>query len=317
MLAWLVIAPWLVFASMTPGERVLNVCAVLPNDVLGIVFASLGFADLYQASCASKNFRTVADGAIRALHGIQHNGKTFLNYTKISHELDALVQDIAKNKTVPAAIEALNASPHFTCIRLILEAQFGYCIQVAKGGLPRFCLRDLYFDILSDEHGISALPYTLDQMGSAYPKAGLLSGLLDSGRFDLLAQLRFPGISSDFLDRLMAIGVPGSVVVVAIESFESIRPAPGSSDLPFWASFAFQKVPLAEGCTIPLFLVRYLHERGVEIPKGAVFSDGLKQSAIGFWKYVLERDADEAKSLVDLALAHGSPQAKIMARTFY
>lgn len=46
---------------------------------------------------------------------------------------------------------ALKASVSFQCIRLILEAEFGYSIEFVEGQLPRFYLRDVPVDILNDE----------------------------------------------------------------------------------------------------------------------------------------------------------------------
>lgn len=298
-------------ASAPVAEIALNI------DVLPNVFVNLGFAGICQVSCVSRDYRKAARQAIRVFYGIQMGGKTFLNYTLLLREMDALARDMANGKSTAETADALGACPRFLCLRHVLEAQFGYCIKCVAGELPDFNLSEAYTDLLNDEHKVSVLPYILDQNIHNVRWVYLIRGLVQLGRFDLLNQMTFPTIDTHHFYELMSVPLPESVLFTAISSLKRNEPTSQIANLLAFAGFGLQVALPFETSGIPLFLLRHLHENNVELPQHVTFVEGLDESSIAFWMYVFARNAEEAEGLLQFVSKHGDSGSQHLASAFY
>lgn len=83
------------------------------------------------------------------------------------------------------------------------------------------------------------------------------------------------------------------------------------------AGFGDQAVPLPNSCQVPLFILRSLQQKGIQIPAGCVFMDGLEESSISFWMHVLENTIEEAEGTLNLVLKHGDVKCAHLASVFY
>lgn len=315
MLAWLLMLFYLIAASSAPGAQKLAIEVALHEDDLRAILLKLDFAALYQMSFASKYFRILADETIRALYGICHNKQTFLNYSKIIHERKALVVQMAREKDTAGKVSmTLAASMDYKCIQSILEAEFGYCIRSVPGNLPEFYLHGVSLDILNDSRKISVLPYILDQIVFDPLWIYLIRGLVDLGRFDLLSQVVFPQISSLHFCKIMSAAVPRQVIAAAAKTLHQTTPTSELSALLAYAGFGDAAASLPDNSSVPLFIVRHLHENGSPIPADRVLVDGLEESSISFWMYTMEK---EAKDLIDLVYKLGDGKSKCLAGVFH
>lgn len=317
MLVWLIALFFPVLVSMVLGAAKSVGPWILPDEVILAVFANVGFAGLYKASCVSKNFCTLARQVSKAIYGIEHEGRAYLNYTAVLYELDALVQDAGKEAKIAQANVALQASPDLLCIRSTLEAEFGYCIRYAANRLPAFSWIGIQRDALNDKRRISVLPYVLDQMMGGAFWIGFIQGLAERGRFDLLGRLTFQRIDCKYFKQLMSVVLPESVLLTAVESLQ--RNQPNSELLALLASIGFgpQRTLLPEHGKVPLFILRYLYEKDIPIPEGCIFTCGLKKSSISFWGYVSRMEFQGAERLLELILRQGDDETKCLARVFY
>lgn len=295
-----------------------DILTALTTDAWLLIFARLGFAGIFQASQVSKGFHKLASKAVVALYGIQHDGKGYLNYTKVLYDFDTLVQSTAQDATVAEANAILKASAHFTCIQAVLQARFGYSIRFAEGCLPEFFLKEVYFDILEDVQRVSVLPYVLDQQRVRQSQwAFFIAGLAERGQFDLLNQLTFAKIDENYFYELMSIPLPESVIMTAAKSLQRSHPTSGLSELLAWAVFGSQAAVLPEKCGIPLLFLRYLHENSMAVPAGCTFIYGLDRSSIGFWLFLIGREEAAFNELLELILKHGDSQTRRLAIAFY
>lgn len=317
MLAGLFVLHCLISKSLLLAACELAAPVVLPNDVLSVVLSEVGFTTLYQSTYVSREFCALAGQAIKSLYGVLHDGKLCLNYTKILHELDWLVQDTGRAISVAEANIALQASPHFGCIRSILEARFGYCLRYRGDRLLVFSVQQAFLSALGDPPGILALPYVLDQTVGDPCWNGHLRRLADVGRFDLLSHMTFGEITSGCFYELMGVAVPTFVAAAAAECLQRNEPASKLSNLLAFAGFGLCSMPMPEDCKVPLFILRYMHENGIKVPEGCIFIDGLGESSIAFWKYLMEISAAEAETLLRFVLAHGNDESLYLASTFY
>lgn len=317
MLAWLLALPCLLAASLELEAPRVSAAGALPRDIQTIIFSMAGLAALYQASCVSKEWCVLARLTIGSLYEIKHGGKAFWNYTTLLRELDALMQGAEEGQGVAEANAAPGASADFACIKSILEAQFGYCFKVVAGRLPEFRLKDASLDILNDEQRISVLPYCLDQQILKENWVHFIVGLVELGRFDLLEQVAFLKIGPVDFRRLMSVRLPESVILAASTSLQRNGPTLDLSNLLAYAGFGSRAAPLPDGCEVPLYLLRYLHEKSIPLPHNSVITYGLHGSAIPFWTYVLERGTEETAGLMELALEHSSGRAKRLLSMFY
>lgn len=310
MSAWLLMLSCLVTAAPKLHSE-----ASLGADGYLAVLQWLGFGDLYQASYVSVGLRALADQAIWSLYAIRHDGKAHLNYAKIIRDLDAVVQSAGKDCSVAEANTALQLSPRFSCIRSILEARFGCCIKYAMGGLPKFELCDLPLDILNDEYKISVLPYALDQHLD-YRWIRFIVGLADLGRLGLLQQLTFAGITIAYYNLLTESGVPEAVKRTAAESLQRSVSALELPNLFFFAGLGPLTVMVFEDCSVPLYALRHLHENGIAIPRGCIFTGGLDEFAVPFWMHLAKKSTSEAGVLLDLVMLYGDDKARRLAAAF-
>lgn len=302
----------LTFAAPGPSIEV-----SVSKDVLLTVLLELGFADLYQVSCASKGLCSLANQAIRALYGIQVGGRACLNYTSLLDEFDRLARDGWDDKSAAEADRIAEVSAHCMCIQTILEAQFGCCIKYAKDRLPEFYLCEGSLDILNYQQRLSVLPYVIDQMASGQRWAHYIRGLVELGHFSLLDQVTFSKLDARYFVWLMSVPLPEPVVVAAAKSLCKNEPSSKLSGLAAWAVLGDQTAPLPESCQVPLYLLRYLHGDGPQIPPSAVLVDGLDESSIPFWIYVTTKEVNGARELLELILRHGDTGTKRLAGAFH
>lgn len=265
----------------------------------------------------SKEWYLLARRTIESLYKVEHGRRVFWNYTVLLRELDTLMQGAEEGQDVAKTYAALGASADCTRIRSILEAQFGYCFKFVAGRLPEFRLKDASLDILNNEQKISVLPYCLDQKILKEKWIHFIAGLVELGRFDLLEQMAFPKIGSVDFRRLLSVRLPESAILAAAVSLQRNRPTLELSNLLAYAGLGSQTAPLPDGCEVPLFLLRYLHEKSIALPANSVLGYGLHGSVLSFWMYVFERGAEEAEGLVKLALRQSSGKTKHLLSVFY
>lgn len=301
MLVWLIALPCLLSASLAPG--------VLPNDVVVVILSKFGFGGLHQMACVSKEYCRLCLRIGKALYGIEHNGKTYLNYSKILYELDALAGEATDEDT-----GSFGTDPRCVYSQFILELEFGYCIKYGKEGLPKFCLNDVYFEILNDKHKITVLPYILDKMLKNGVWLHFIRGLVDRGRWDLLEQMAFANMSTSKFCKMLTVSTPVPIRMAMIGSLQDNEP---NSELPSQLALAehgHEAAPPARSSTLPLFFLRRLHEKGHPVPKGLVFTGGLSKHSIIFWTYLLEMEVHKAERLLKLILEQGDADTRRLAR---
>lgn len=303
-------------ASLSHAALRTSIEGVLSEDVLTAIMLKLDFANLCQSSYLSKSFRRRAKQAILALYSIRYDNQDFLNYTAILHELDALVQHKGQNLSIVEAKEVLKASPHFLCIQRVLEAEFGCCIRHGEAQLPQFYYLDLVLDTFHHRRKVSVLPYVLDQMCEKHLWVSFIGGLVELGRFDLLAQLKFPKIDTAYFYLLMQISVPESLVQTAAQCLQKNEPKSELAGLLALAEFGDQVSPWPVHWQVPLFLLCDLHEKNIPIPKECVFINGLNEESIRFWMYMIGKGINDATALQGFVLKHGSNPTRQLARVF-
>lgn len=317
MLGWLLALPFLVAASVAATAPEFNIVAVLPNDLFLTIFSKLGIAALYQAMCVSKDFCRLANRTIKSLYGIENGGKAYLNYTKLLRERDMLVQRANGMESMAVKHLLLKGSPDYQCIQLILEAAFGHCIGCVEGGLPEFCLREVFLDILDDPRRISALPYFLDEAIDYSLWVDYIRVLARWGRFDLLEHMAFSRMTRQCFYELMSAVVPGSVLMAAAEALRKNEPTLELVSLLAHAGFGGPVATLPGNLQVPLFIFQHLHEKGIAIPEHHVLVGGLDESSIPFWVSMLAKDGSEVETLLKLVLKHGDSNSKRLASVFY
>lgn len=317
MLAWLLALPCLMFTRLASTSPTMGAGEALHEDITGAVLLQAGIASLYQAFGVSKSFSALAKRAVRALYGIEHDGRVYFNYLKILYERDTLIKKMRKEHTVAATNVVLQDSWDYRCIQSILEAEFGCCFRYADDSLPTFCLHADSADILNDACKVSVLPYVLDQSIGNFEWIYYIRGLIELERFDLLEQIAFPSITADCFYALLSVSPPEFVITNAARSLQRTEPALELPSMLAAARLGPEALRLSANCRIPLFLLRYLHESGIPIPKGCVLIDGLKESSLPFWMYVCQRSDKKATELLDLVLKHGTEKSRHLARAFH
>lgn len=309
MLFWLIALPCLISANLAPD--------VLPADIMAAIFSIVGFTGLCSTSCVSRDFSQLSKQAIASFCSIRHDKSTYLNYTLILHELDAIVREVSEDHSVSEASKALRSSPHFMCAQSVLQAGFGYCIEFSAKHLPKFYHHDLSFDTLNDKQRISVLPYVLDQTADDSRWIHFVRGLAELGRLDLFQQVTFSRITSARFNKLMSVTLPESVMLTAAESLQRNEPDLELASLFDCAASGGETSHMPAGCRIPLFALKYLHEKSVAIPQSCVLTNGLDDASISFWVYVLKIEASEAERLLRLVREQGDEGTKYLANTFY
>lgn len=317
MLAWSSALYVLLFAGAASTGPKPSILEVAGRDTLLDTLLKLGFADLYQTFYVSKEFRKVTKQAIGSLYSIQHNGRISLNYSKIIYELDAIVQDAGKDKTIAEANAALKKCPGFRGIQSVLRAQFGCCIKYGFDKLPEFHLREEPIAILDDACRVSALPYIIDQHSNWFKWIEHIQGLIDIGRLDLLDQLTFPQINDGCFYELMGIVLPESVMLAAAKSLQINNPHSELLTLLALTVLGNQTTTVPKDFVAPLCSLRFLHENKIELPESLILVDGLSDSSLSFWMYLIAKKKEEAEELLNLVLKHGDDLTRCLADAFY
>lgn len=319
MLAWIRTLPCLISSILVLTAPQSGVNKGLVQDVRMLIFEKLEFADLYQASYVSEGFRVWADEAIMSLYVIRHGGKAYLNYTSIIHELNSLFADIRMRNLRDMDTAVFNDLPHVSCVRSILEPHFGRCINYNRFNEVCFNEGKVSVHILSDPQKITALPYILDFNFYDSAWIHLIRGLAELKRFDLLGKMAFRKIYKLRFCELMSVSLPGHVLMTAAKSFQAESPGSKLAKLLAFAESGSQAALalLPRDYKPPLLILRYIYEKGIPVPENWIFTDGLKESSLSFWMYVLNSGAEEASNLLGLVLNHGDDKSKYLALAFY
>lgn len=293
------------WVSAAAGE---SIEAFVPLEILQHAMSRLEFADLRQVSRVSTCFCRLAYRILRPGYCVEHDGKTYLNYTRLLADFDRLVENARAEDYGAYQIEHIQRT---------LEAEFGYCIRHSRNRVPQFCLFVLHFNILADPRKMSVLAHALDQRLRAYEWVSFVSWLIELGQTDILGQMTFGKINTACFRKLMRFALPESVVGAAVKALRQNEPA-SELILPLAAAgFGSEPGPLPENCSIPLFVFRYMHERGAPLPERFILVDGLQESSIPFWMHVLEQRAEEAQALLHRVMVHGDDKSKPLASAVY
>lgn len=277
----------------------------------------LGFADACRSFYVSKGFNKLVKPIFEEqLCFIIHKGKAYLSYAGMLHEMNAIMLNAAKNRNVAEAYAILAASPKFVFLQSVLETRFGYCIGHEKEGLPQFYLEGGSLGILHDERKLSILPYVIDR--HAYPDMMIpvIRELAKLERFDLLEQIRLKWMNKRYFKQLMSVFLPRTVIMNAVKALQENFP---SLSLLKWLQYTGldQAALLPENSKPPLFILRHLHENDIPIPRYWSFVDGLSESSISFWMYLINSEPTKAAELVDIVMKQGDAGSKYLARSFY
>lgn len=317
MLVLLFALSCLISAMRPPAHPGQSVQMSLLRDPLGAVFLELKFEDICQSFYVSKSFSCLVEQILEDYSCfIKHDGKRYLNYTQILRQIDAMGRDVANSSTAVSAYAVRAASPGFILFRSILEAEFGHCISHSRRDSFQFHLHSDCQSLLNDGRKISVLPYTIGKHVHEEEAAYIIRSLVKMKRFDLLDQIRFEGMSTLCFDQLMSAFPPTSVVANAVKALQATEPDSGLLKWLYHAGFGAPVDTLPEDPRPPLYILRYLHENAIPVPKDWVFVGGLEESSISFWMHVLNSEAAEAEKLLHLIMEHGDDQSKHLAGSF-
>lgn len=317
MLVWLLAIPCFVCANLIAGAPLAEPVTILPKEVLLAILSEIGIAGLLQAFTVSRGFCVLARQVVKTFYGIQHNGVVHLNQTKLLYKLDALMLDAGTHGCVAKTSAALQASPDFVCIESILRAKFGYCIKYAHEGMAKFCLQGTLPSAFEDGRMLSALPYIIDHSSSDSEWIYFIRGLVDRGHHAILAQLTFANISTGRFYKLMSVAAPEALISAAITALQRAEPTSGLSVLLAAAESGSGAAAWLQNGKVPLFILRDLHEKSISIPESLLLDDGLCESSMRFWLYVLGKEAKEAEELLQFVFEHGGDEAKCLASVFF
>lgn len=295
----------------------LEAIMIVPAEMWTAILLKLGFADLYQTSYVSKNLREWADHVVKKCY-INRNNKTgCLNYSAVLRELDVLVRDSIRDNDIVKANGALRSSPHFGCIKSVLEAEFGYCIRYCKEHLPRFDAGEVHVHIVNDAQKISAVPYIIDNMLKDPRLLYFIQGLVELDRPDLFNQMTFSKIDSRRFHTLMSVLLPEPARIAAVKSMLENKPKSKLSQLFACLEPGTQICPLAQDCMLPLFVLPYMHAHKIAVPEKGTLIGGLDEAALSFWTHVLGSSKEHATELLNLVLQYGDAESRRMAGALY
>lgn len=315
MLACLAALPLLLFAGLASAALGPAAREALKIDALLVKLREPELARCFRTVPMADDCRALADQAISESYSTQHEGMELLNYTQLLCELEQVVRDAGRDVDIAMANVALLDSDRFMGLRLVLEAEVGYCIEFSTEHLPKFVLNDDLLDTLNSRRRISMLPYIIDQQSDPRRWIHFIRGLVELKRFDLLDQLTFSGISALYFALLMSVPLPKSIVVTATKSLQKNEPTGHLSSLLAMAGFGDQRASWPEGLQVPVFLLPYLHANHVALLENHVLVDGLNESSIGFWSNLMLRDAP-AREMINLVLKHGDDKTRRLAKVF-
>lgn len=304
-------------ASLDLEGLKLETIMILPAELWITVLLELGFADLCQTSYASKYLRKLADQAIKAGYIIRNNQTEHLNYSAVLRELEILVRDSTADNDIAKANGALRSSPHFGCIKYVLEAEFGYCLKFGKRHLPKFDAGEVHAHILNDACKISAVPFIIDHMLKDSRLIYFIQGLVGLERPDLLNQMTFSKIDSRRFHKLMGVLLPEPARIAAVKSMLENRPKSKLSQLFTFLEPETQISSLPQDCMLPLFVLPYMHAHKIAVPETGTLIEGLDEAALSFWTHVLRSSKEHAAELLNLVLQYGDVESKRMAGALY
>lgn len=112
-----------------PGAPACTVAA-LPLDMLRKVFLELGFADVFQACKVLSSFAKMAGQALLEVYGLEHEGKVYLNWSKVLYEFDKLVRVADPGGSEDEVTKMLY---QIEMIQSVIKAKLGRCIKYAPG----------------------------------------------------------------------------------------------------------------------------------------------------------------------------------------
>lgn len=324
MLTWLLALSFLSFggfasaaleatAGKTPESAIIKGLKV---STLLDTFQDMQLGDLEQIFCTPNSLYEVVDEIIKDLYSTEHSGNKLLNYTKILRELDIVVQDAAQGRNVAEANTILQSSSHFKCLRLILEAQFGYCIHYSAETLPKFSFHNARLSILSDERRVSVLPYVLDQMKYNGSWVYFIRGLVGIKRVDLLEQITFANISSDMFFEVLGVALPQAARMTAAKSLHRKEPALQLPELLTVAGLESETAPVFESRTVALPHLYYFFKNKIEFPKNCMLVAGLHEFSFQFWLKLFKSTPEKVLQVLDLVFRYGDSTTRRVADMF-
>lgn len=317
MLGLLFALPCLISAMLAHTDPSSSIQAALTIDSLKHILLQLGFADVCRCFYVSKGFSNLAKPIFEEhLCFITHKGRAYLNYTEMLHEMNVIMVDAAKDRDSAEAYAVLAASPKFVFLQSVLEMKFGYCIGHEKEGLPQFYLEGGSLGILHDERKLSILPYVIDR--HVYPDMMIpvIRELAMLERFDLLEQIKLKWMNTRYFKQLMGVFLPRAVIINAVKALKENFPSSGLLKWLHYTGFDREAV-LLEDFEPPLFILRHLHENDIPIPRYWSFVDGLEESSISFWMYLINSEPNKAAELANIVMKQGDAGSRHLLRSFY
>lgn len=315
MLIWLLAMYCLVSAMMAPAESGLGSIGGIPRELQMAVLSNLDFVSLSNCSVMSQDFRKLALSILKQRYGIKCNGKFYSTYTTLLRKYDVLQYDAFKGRSADEARKVLEDSSDYAGINVALKAEFGICASCPPGHRAKFSPKQSLMGILHDDKQASALPYLLDENPEDPLWEYCIRGIVELMRFDLLDLITFPRLCEHHFSVLLSIPLPTHVFIAAARGLEK-----SNFDLPLskLVSFAVLQglgVHAPEG-PVPLFALQYMHENKTTIPSSWIFTDGLLDSSIPFWMYLMRMGAEEFQHVLCIIMERGDDATQCMARVF-
>lgn len=76
-----------------------------------------------------------------------------------------------------------------------------------------------------------------------------------------------------------------------------------------------QDACVSEG-PVPLFTLKYVHERHLKISESWAFTNGLLEQSISFWMHLIGTGAGELWALLGITIQRGDADTRCLARVF-
>lgn len=271
--------------------------------------------DVSEGLKASGSFHDAVHHAVKSFYSYEYDGVAYPDYTKMAYSLGELLTGKAYTTYRFKLVTANLSLPSYICVKSVLEAEFGYCFDLATSP-AQLTLSGRVFDLANDRNKISIVPYLFDDEVRDHMLISCVRRLVKLKRFDILGQLRFPWISEEIFEELMSVPLPDSVVETAARSLCRRQPNSKLGKLLDMCGFGINLHELPENCELPLFLVKYCCERNIRIPESCVFTKTLDASSISFWFYLLKKKNRAAKRLLGRVLHKGDHSIQCLADIF-
>lgn len=292
-----------------------NILVTLPDDLLRMIFKELEIWDLYATSLVSTSVYGRAHRLFFSfLSTYEFRGETYLQLTEILCDHEKLWQNARNGRGQAQARTFLAGSEKFLALSRTLKHVVGGRVKYIGQEFTKFDLHGVPLEILNSEQLISALPYILDHADAFGQYACFICGLVDRGRFDLLEQMAFTTVDSFRFAKLPSMLLPESLLIAAAKSAQKNSETSNVANM-LISACDHQSIPPSSQ-QAPLFILRHWYMRAISIPDGFVFYDGLAESSLSLWLYVLTQGPAKAKELLNLVWKHGDPRAKLLAKLF-